>query len=251
MINRNRRRRRSKLTYLLVIALPALVLSVGLARRNTPLRDCKSVLIDGHQAHVVIVDRRKGETIRPVLAPAPGMDFQRLVDKWKPRAAINGGYFDCDNKPIGDVVAGGKLLARGYQRSAVAVTDSGRVRFRRRAGRTPFRWAGYSAGLAAGPMLVWAGKSVVGSKRDGFSRSLHASRSAVGVTADGKLLMVVVQDGVTLEEMARIMLKIGAADAMNLDGGGSCGLYGDGKMIVRPYARMSTVLIVTATSRLR
>jgi hypothetical protein len=242
---RNRRRGRRS-PYMFVIALPVLVLAMGIIRRTPPPGDYTGVSIDGHQAHVLRVHPRRGEIVRPVLAAAPGIDFDKLMDVWKPRAAINGGYFDVDHKPIGDVVAGGRSLAKGYQRSAIAVTDSGKIRFRHKAGRRPFGWDGYSAGLAAGPILVEDGTCVVGAKRDGFSRKLHAARSAVGVTADHQLLMVVVEDDITLDELAKMMRMLGAVDAMNLDGGGSCGLYGDGKTIVRPYARMSTVLLVTA-----
>jgi hypothetical protein len=53
-------------------------------------------------------------------------------------------------------------------------------------------------------------------------------RTSVGLTADGHVLMVVVDGrqpgysiGVTLAEMGQLMLQLGATDAVNLDGGGS------------------------------
>jgi hypothetical protein len=53
-------------------------------------------------------------------------------------------------------------------------------------------------------------------------------RSGVGVTPDGRILMVTVDGrqagysiGVTLSEMGRLMASLGAKDAFNLDGGGS------------------------------
>jgi hypothetical protein len=54
-------------------------------------------------------------------------------------------------------------------------------------------------------------------------------RTAVGVSGDGRRLFLVVVDGrqpghsvgMTLHELARLMLEMGATDAMNLDGGGS------------------------------
>jgi hypothetical protein len=52
-------------------------------------------------------------------------------------------------------------------------------------------------------------------------------RTGVGVTADGRVLMVTVDGrragsaGVTLAEMGRLMLSLGAEHAINLDGGGS------------------------------
>ena len=187
------------------------------------------------------IDPRVSEVdVYPVLVPRA--EFEQVVGERKPRAAINGTYFDRKYGPMGDVVAQGKILARGRQRSAIAVDSSGSLRFRRRVGRGPFDWKGFSAGLACGPMLVRGGKSTGFGP---FSRTLRAARSAVGLTADGKLLLVVIPGQVTLDETARIMLKLGAVDAMNLDGGASCALYSQQTLIVKPYSSMSTVLLVT------
>ena len=73
--------------------------------------------------------------------------------------------------------------------------------------------------------------------RDGVvrvpSREVYASgwqrhpRTGVGLTSDGRLLMVAVDGrrkgsrGVTLEEMGHLMVSLGAKHAFNLDGGGS------------------------------
>ena len=57
-------------------------------------------------------------------------------------------------------------------------------------------------------------------------------RTAIGYSRNGKFLYIVVVDGrqpfysegVTLAELAQLMLNLGAHDAMNLDGGGSSAL---------------------------
>ena len=56
----------------------------------------------------------------------------------------------------------------------------------------------------------------------------RASRTAIGITADGKVVMMVLDGrqlpfsaGGSLEEIAQIMLEAGCVDAVNLDGGGS------------------------------
>lgn len=62
----------------------------------------------------------------------------------------------------------------------------------------------------------------------GFADGRHP-RTAVGIGRDGKRLMLVVVDGrqpaysagMTLRELAVVMLALGAPDAINLDGGGS------------------------------
>ena len=65
-------------------------------------------------------------------------------------------------------------------------------------------------------------------------------RTAAGRTADGALVLMVVdgrQDnsrGVYLEELAVLMLGVGAVEALNLDGGGSSALVVDGTLLNRP-----------------
>lgn len=62
-------------------------------------------------------------------------------------------------------------------------------------------------------------------------------RTALGIKADGNLLFVVVDGdagsdaGMTLPELARVMLALGAEAAMNLDGGGSSCLVHTGEEI--------------------
>jgi hypothetical protein len=58
-------------------------------------------------------------------------------------------------------------------------------------------------------------------------------RTACGLTVDGKLILLVVDgrsesQGVTLSELAGIMIDLGAVDAIDFDGGGSSAMwYGD------------------------
>ncbi|MBQ8838799.1 MAG: phosphodiester glycosidase family protein [Bacteroidales bacterium] len=63
---------------------------------------------------------------------------------------------------------------------------------------------------------------------DIFGPSIRPSRTAIGHTADGKIVIMVVDGrnsggsvGVTLDELARMMKGVGCTDALNLDGGGS------------------------------
>ncbi len=68
-----------------------------------------------------------------------------------------------------------------------------------------------------------------GSAVDGLTDPELHPRTAVGYSKNGKFLYIVVVDGrqpfysqgITLAELADLMIQIGAHDAMNLDGGGS------------------------------
>jgi hypothetical protein len=66
-------------------------------------------------------------------------------------------------------------------------------------------------------------------------------RTAMGYTADGKLIILVVQgrtpgiaDGVTLPQLAKILKDLGCIEALNLDGGGSSCLLINGKETITP-----------------
>ena len=66
-------------------------------------------------------------------------------------------------------------------------------------------------------------------------------RTAIGVTADGKILLVVIDGrqprwsrGATLGELRTILRDLGAVDALNLDGGGSSEMVVDGEVVNRP-----------------
>lgn len=85
--------------------------------------------------------------------------------------------------------------------------------------------------IGGGPRLVKGGQVYITAEEERFQADIAASRAprtALGVTADRKLLIVTVNGrqpgvsvGMTLEELAELMIELGAVDAMNLDGGGS------------------------------
>ncbi len=97
--------------------------------------------------------------------------------------------------------------------------------------------------LSAGPALLKDGNINITADEEVFFGSsipdVHP-RSAAGRTADGALILMVVDGrqeisrGVYLEELAMLMQGVGAVDALNLDGGGSSALVVDGALLNRP-----------------
>jgi hypothetical protein len=104
------------------------------------------------------------------------------------------------------------------------------------------------------PVLVADGQSVVGTCTTWFCISRNP-RTGVGVTADGKILMVVADGrqakwsvGVSLPQLAGIFRQFGATFALNFDGGGSTTMVVKGEVVNRPslgHQRLvSTALMV-------
>lgn len=109
--------------------------------------------------------------------------------------------------------------------------------------------------VAAGPRLVAAGVPRVSTDEEGFFGSYLKQphpRTAAGRTADGALILMVVDGrqagsrGATLDELAELMVEVGAVDALNLDGGGSSTLVVNGSLVNRPTGGTSERQVMSA-----
>lgn len=97
--------------------------------------------------------------------------------------------------------------------------------------------------VSAGPRLLVDGAVQITLDEEVFFGSsipdLHP-RTAAGVTADGKLILMVVDGrqrasrGADLTELANLLASTGAIDGMNLDGGGSSSLVVNRVQVNRP-----------------
>ena len=110
------------------------------------------------------------------------------------------------------------------------------------------RWEVRQA-VGAGPMLVRDGKNVAEESywrevldHGGVSGLSRQPRTAIGATADGKLVVLVCDGrnkrgskGFTLPELADKLISLGCTEAVNLDGGGSSTFVGrEGKVLNMP-----------------
>lgn len=166
-----------------------------------------------------------------------------IVKRTQAIAGINGGFFNFNPKaPVGLVMTAGKLvmppLSDKPARAAVGITSTCKVVFDRvgyKDGKlfsvNSTDWSEVIDALGGVSLLVRNGQPEVTVLEEGigigFSTTTHP-RTAVGVTKDNKLLWVIVDGrqpdlstGIGLDNLAKFMIHLGAADAMNLDGGGS------------------------------
>jgi len=113
--------------------------------------------------------------------------------------------------------------------------------------------------IAGVPQLIKNGLIDVTWEQEKASKSFVETRhprTAVAKLKDGKFLMITVDGrsessgGISLHDLAALLLEFGAVDAMNLDGGGSTTMYLDGKVVNKPSdkegeRKVSDAILVT------
>jgi exopolysaccharide biosynthesis protein len=131
------------------------------------------------------------------------------------------------------------LTIRGNGTNTAALSFGANLKLESSAIPTDFKQ--YSQIISAGPLLLTNGKIVLDVELEKFNKAFGqqtASRSAIGVTSSGKLIIAATHNraggkGATLTELAQIMQNLGAVAALNLDGGSSTSLYLGGQLIDR------------------
>ena len=103
-------------------------------------------------------------------------------------------------------------------------------------------WNNVSA-VGGSPMLIKNGIINITDKEEliVIDNAIARARSAIGYTADGKIIMLAVEgnnagisDGLNLVELANYMKDMGCVGAINLDGGGSSMLRVNNQEMIRP-----------------
>lgn len=133
------------------------------------------------------------------------------------------------------------LTLRSFRSAASWFSVGTRITSQRSPQPTDFN--NYPQILGAGPILLQDGENVLNARQESFSRSFvegKAPRSVIGTTDSGKLLLATIHYSCTagekafapsLETTAKILQKLGAVDALNLDGGNSSTLYLGGQIL--------------------
>lgn len=220
----------------------------GLADGWRPVADgieYRQVLRDGVDAHAVRIDLDAPRLA--VVASAASERGATVGEFARARGAIvaiNGDYFTPEFDPIGLAMGDGVVWARAgahARRQEVIGVGDGRVRIfpRARPLQEPKRWM--TGAVSGWPMVVE--DCVVLAELPGspqFTLAPHP-RSAVGLSGDRRLLLLVVADGrrdgvpgLTLPELGALMVELGACTALNLDGGGSTALWLRDRIVNQP-----------------
>ncbi|HEV8683656.1 MAG TPA: phosphodiester glycosidase family protein [Actinomycetota bacterium] len=101
-----------------------------------------------------------------------------------------------------------------------------------------FGWAGVGDSIGGYPLLLRDGETMV--TECSASICFRHPRTAIGVDAEGRILLVVVDGrrrrsvGMDLVDLANLLRRLGAVSALNLDGGGSSTMVVRGQVVNRP-----------------
>jgi hypothetical protein len=127
--------------------------------------------------------------------------------------------------------------------SALSGTGSTAIRALKPGGHVRLTWStgrGYTSETVGGmPEIVVNGVNNAPPKSCSSYFCSTNSRTAVGITAKGQILLVVVDgkqpgwsEGLTLWQLAQEMIKLGARNALNLDGSGGSTMWIKGKGVI-------------------
>lgn len=180
-----------------------------------------------------------------------GLDsWGTFINRLHPDAAINGTYF-CPRgyQPVGDVAVDGALLYRGAVGTGFCITPDNQVDMLPGPSRAKVNWTGYRTVLCAGPRLLTDANFSLNARAEGFKDPNvlgSAPRSAIALRKNGILLLLTIERDISLSNLAAVCKRLGAIQAMALDGGSSSGLYANGRTLTRPDRTISNVIAVYA-----
>ena len=200
---------------------------------------------NGLDAHVVRIDLdvRSLEVVAATAAER-GLTVSDFARGRGAVVAINGDYFDTSLNPFGLAMGGGVVwwqAAAGVRRQEVLGVGPGRARIFPRAAplREPKRWM--TGAVAGWPLVVENCAPVTALPGSAHFTLAPHPRTAVGLSKDRRKLLLFVADGrregipgLTLPELAALMVEVGACTALNLDGGGSSALWLRDRIVNQP-----------------
>ena len=215
--------------------------------RITPALVHGRIVGDGQQINVVYVHRSVTRNLRV----SPGDRGRSTVGSWASEigadAAVNGNWYAPWDGPA---VSGGRVYGgsdHGYT-ALFGVTASGNVVLEHHREINDGVDARIVDGVSGHPTLVHRGRRTIDFGTDPTFLNRNP-RTAIGLDATGDILILVTVDGrssrargMTGDETAMLMERLGAADAVMLDGGGSTTMWIAGRGVVnRPSGALRAV----------
>ncbi|MBA2368171.1 MAG: phosphodiester glycosidase family protein [Candidatus Protochlamydia sp.] len=222
--------------------------------------------------HILTVDPKE-DLILPVRASGDEISRETvamLADRYEASAAINGGFWKTNGDPAGilkidSIWHGTPVKPRGAigwsQNGQIVLIDRVLTNYHLR--DCPYEtrlevipmtshtsaeaWSELEHIVGGTPVLVRNGNIVEDFSSEQTLESFlvnRHSRTAIGIKDSGEWVCVVIDGfyglfgGMTINELAELMLDLGCAEAINLDGGGSSTMVLNGRVINDPCGKI-------------
>lgn len=196
----------------------------------------------GYKGHLLVVYDASKVQLAEITNYKYGQTIEQFVKKNNAVAGINAGGFSYSDyrgyAPTGTVIIDGKVKfdngPTGWGGGIIGFTNDN-VLVLTKASAEQAVQMGIRDAVSFGPFLVVNG---VASQFKGNGGYGIAPRTAIGQRKDGIVLLLVIDGrrpghsiGVDMVELTNIMLRYGAYNASNLDGGGSSSIVVEGKTL--------------------
>lgn len=197
------------------------------------------------KGYLLVID----DPSRVKLAASPrmgkvGATTSQIVEENDAVGGINAGGFADDalgtgGKADGIVIVNGELKNGGQQTSykTVGLDAENRMVVSNSMTYSKMKSLGLKSAVSFGPVIIINGQTTIKSGDGGWGIQ---PRTAIGQRKDGAILMLVIDGrqagsiGATLKNVQDILLKNGAYNAFNLDGGASSTMVYDSKVVNSP-----------------
>lgn len=235
--------------------------TINISGRND--NTIKTYTIDGNPKfkgyYIVVNDPKRVKIGTSSKLETEGETTSEIAEHNNAIAAINGGAFIDKTSvewtgtgafPDGIVISNGKVIwdsiPDGTKTDLFGITNKG-VLIVGKYSENELKNLNVEEALSFGPTLIINGKKTNITIDGGI-----APRTAIGQKKDGSIILMVIDGrsltslGATYTEVQDIMYKLGAINAINLDGGKSTTMYFDGDIINSPSNSMGERTIPTA-----
>ena len=214
---------------------------------NDPLKGTELIDVStkDYTGYLLIID----DPSRVKLVSAPrvgtvGATTSQIVKENDAIAGINAGGFKDDalgtgGKPDGIVIVDGELVATNGTGaySIVGIDKDNKMVVSNSMTYSTMKSLNLKSAVTFGPVIIINGNPTIKSGNGGWGIQ---PRTAIAQTKDGKILMLVIDGrqkgsiGATLRQVQDILLKYGAYNAFNLDGGASSTMVYNNKLVNNP-----------------
>lgn len=199
---------------------------------------------NGYKGHLLVVyDPSRVHLYQYERLNHGGKQLNKMLELAGAKAGTNASGFSVNYNTYqytiaGSVIMNGKVISNGgstgWGGGIIGFTNDNKLLLTKKSAYEAVKM-GVRDGMSFGPFLVVNGEP---SKFKGNGGYGIAPRTAIGQRKDGIVLMLVIDGrrpghslGVDMVELTNIMVKYGAYNASNLDGGGSSSMVVDGKVL--------------------